>query len=327
MRLVIQKWLEPPDYDRMHLSTLIHQILSHLRQTGGMNLRDLCDALVVRGPFRNVIQADFVSLLRGLRDLELVEQTADGLLILGMKGEAITADRSFFAAFQSSEELRVLHDDRHLGNLAADLIPPAGENLLLGGRRWEVVEVRDTEGIVLVKPSTHSRVPYFKGDRGEIHDRVVEEMRGVLTETGEPEWLDEQAKTLLRCSRSFGQRSGVVATGIVVTQVGVQWFPWRGTKVIRTLELLARHDGVIPSVDQLSLTYPRWDEARLRQHWQAIAHFSDAPTVLSELMVSKCFEKFDAFVQPHLLNMANGRDHLDVTGARNLAAVLLGLSN
>ncbi len=319
VRLVIQKWLEPPDYDRMHLSTLIHQALSHLRQTGGMNLRDLFDALVIRGPFRNIAQADFVSLLRGLRDLQLVEQTPDGVMILGLEGEAITADRSFFAAFQSSEELCVLHDDRHLGSLAADLVPPAGENLLLGGRRWEVVEVRDTEGIVLVKPSTHPRVPYFKGDRGEIHDRVVQEMLSVLKDTDESEWLDESAKILLRCSRTFALRSRVGETGIVVTQTGVQWFPWRGTKVIRTLELFARKDGVIPSVDQLSLTYPRWDEARLRRHVGTIADFSDAPTELSDLMASKCFEKFDPFVQPHLLNAANARDRLDVAGARSLA--------
>jgi ATP-dependent Lhr-like helicase len=324
VRLVVQKWLEPPDYDRMHLSTLIHQTLSHLRQTGGMNLRDLFDALVVRGPFRNVAQADFVSLLRGLRDLQLVEQTADGLLILGLEGEPITADRSFFAAFQSSEELSVLHADRHLGNLAADLVPPAGENLLLGGRRWEVIEVRDTEGIVLVKPSTHSRVPYFKGDRGEIHDRVAQEMHSVLQDTDEPEWLDENAKTLLRCSRTFALRSRVVESGIAETQSGVQWFPWRGTKVMRTLELLARKDGVIPSVDQLSLTYPGWDGARLRQHWSTIADFRDVPTDLSDLMASKCFEKFDSFIQPNLLNAANARDRLDVAGARSLACSQLG---
>jgi len=326
VRLVIQKWLEPPDHDRMHLSTLIHQTLSHLRQTGGMNLSDLFDALIVRGPFRNIAQADFVSLLRGLRDLQLVEQTPDGLMILGLEGEAITADRSFFAAFQSSEELTVLHDDRHLGNLAADLVPPAGENLLLGGRRWEVVEVRDTEGIVLVKPSTHPRVPYFKGDRGEIHDRVVQEMLGVLKDTEEPEWLDESAKTLLRCSRAIAQRSRVIETGIIVTQAGIQWFPWRGTKVIRTLELLARTDGVIPSVDQLSLGYPRWDEARLRQHWLTISEFSDAPTDLSDLMANKCFEKFDMFTPPDLLNAANSRDRLNVAGAIKLAAGLLGQS-
>ena len=327
VRLVIEKWLEPPDYDRMNLSTLVHQTLSHLRQTGGMNLRDLFDALAVRGPFRAVSQGDFVSLLRGLRDLQMVEQAADGLMILGLEGETITADRSFFAAFESSEELRVLHDDRHLGNLAAGLVPPPGENLLLGGRRWEVVEVRDKEGIVLVKPSTHSRVPYFKGDRGEIHDRVVREMFAVLTDTDVPEWLDENAKILLRCSRRFAQRSGVSSTGMVVTARGVQWIPWRGTKVIRTLELFARHDGVIPSVDQLSLTYPGWDQARLLQHCAFIAGFDGDPTELSAEMATKCFEKFDACVPPALLDAANARDRLDVEGARNLARECVGGSH
>ena len=322
VKLVIQKWLEPPDYNRMHLSTLIHQILSHLRQTGGMNLRELFDALVVRGPFRNITQPEFVVLVRGMRDFQLIEQTPDGLMILGLEGETITADRSFFAAFQSTEELSVLHDDRHLGNLAADLVPPVGENLLLGGRRWEVVEVRDTEGIVLVKPSTNPRVPYFKGDRGEIHDRVVQEMLGVLKDADEPEWLDANAKVLLRCSRIFAQRSRVIETNVLVSQTGVQWFPWCGTKVIRTLELLAKIDGGSPSVDQLSLRYAGWNEARLRQHWETIANFSDQATDLSDLMANKCFEKFDMFVQPQLLNAANARDRLDLAGARRLTASL-----
>lgn len=130
--------------------------------------------------------------------------------------------------------------------------------------------------------------------------------------------LDEQLDAM---------RSRIGETGIVVTQTGVQWFPWRGTKVIRTLELFARKDGVIPSVDQLSLTYPRWDEVRLRQHLGTIAGFSDAPTDLSDLMASKCFEKFDSFVQPHLLNVANARDRLDIAGARSLAGNFIERTN
>ncbi len=324
VRLVIQKWLEPPDYDRMHLSTLVHQVLSHLRQTGGMNLRDLFDALSVHGPFRSVSQADFVALLRGLRDHELIEQTPEGAIILALEGENITADRSFFAAFESTEELNVMHNERHLGGLAANLVPPTGENLLLGGRRWEVVEVRDSEGIVLVKPSTHPRVPYFKGDRGEIHDVVVQEMRAVLAATGEPEWLDENARVLLRCARHVGQQAGVLAAGVIPDETGVRWYPWRGTKIVRTLELFARRELVTPSVDLLSLHYPGWDEERLRRHWRSIADFDGAPIELSDLMANKRFEKFDAFVSPALLNAANARDRLDLAGARALVGECLG---
>lgn len=175
-----------------------------------------------------------------------------------------------------------------------------------------------------MKPSTHPRVPYFKGDRGEIHDVVVQEMRTVLAATDEPEWLDENAKVLLRCARRVGQQAGILAAGVIADEAGVRWYPWRGTKIIRTLELFARRERVTPSVDLLSLHYPGWDEKRLRRHWRAIAQFDEAPTELSDLMANKCFEKFDAFVPPALINAANARDRLDLSGARALAGECLG---
>ena len=50
-RLMLGKWLEPFDQNQMHVSTLVHQILSFLKQTGGMRAADLLFALCQRGPF------------------------------------------------------------------------------------------------------------------------------------------------------------------------------------------------------------------------------------------------------------------------------------
>ena len=75
----------------MHVSTLIHQILSFLKQTGGMRAADLFRALCQRGPFRNVNQSQFAELLRGLAEHDLIEQVPQGELILGLLGERITA--------------------------------------------------------------------------------------------------------------------------------------------------------------------------------------------------------------------------------------------
>lgn len=99
----------------------------------------------------------------------------------------------------------------------------------------------------------------------------------------------------------------------------MRWFPWRGTKVIHTLELFARRDGAIPSVNQLSLTYPGWDQTRLLQHCALIAGFESEPTELNAEMATKCFEKFDTCVPTALLNVANARARLDFEGARILA--------
>lgn len=97
-------------------------------------------------------------------------------------------------------------------------------------------------------------------------------------------------------------------------------YPWSGTKVMRTLELFARREHVTPLVDILSLHYSGWNEERLRLHWRSMADFERAPTELSELMASKCFEKFDAFVPLAVLHAASARDRLDLSGTLAVAA-------
>ena len=135
-RLMLEKWLEPFDQNRMHVSTLIHQILSFLKQTGGMPAADLYRALCQRGPFQNVSQAQFAALLRGLAGHDLVEQVPQGELILGLLGERITASFDFYAAFQSADEFVIRSGQEEIGKLPATIIPPVGEHFVLAGKHW-----------------------------------------------------------------------------------------------------------------------------------------------------------------------------------------------
>lgn len=327
VRLLIQKWLEPPDSNRMHLSTLVHQILSHLSQTGGMNAANLHDALLVRGPFRNLDQTQFITLLRGLRDHELIEQMADGTLILGLAGEAIACDRSFYAAFQSTEEFNILHDDRHLGMLAADLVPPVGENLILGGRRWAVMEILANEKRVHVGPSKNPKLPYFRGGTGAIADRVAREMRNVLNDTAPPPaWLDANAQMLLSAARDLAGRWQIAAPAaprLLCVGNDLVWFPWRGTKTMQTLALLAQQQGMDTSLGQFTLRYKDTDITAWRAHLEQIAVTKLTAEKLSPLLPVKRFEKFDDYVPESLLDTANARERIDIPSAIEVAMGML----
>lgn len=134
-RLMFSKWLEPHDGDRLHFSTLVHQILSCLRESGGTPAGTLFTVLVNNGAFRCVTESMFRRVLRSLGDHELIEQTPTGELILAPQGERITSDRDFYAAFAASEEFLIRHDGKEIGKLPSSIIPPVGENLILGGRR------------------------------------------------------------------------------------------------------------------------------------------------------------------------------------------------
>ena len=162
-RLMLAKWLEPFDQNRMHLSTLTHQILSCLKQTGGMRAADLYRALCQRGPFRSVSQPQFAALLRGLAEHDLVEQVPQGELILALVGERITAAFDFYAAFQSTEEFVIRCGAEEIGKLPADIVPPVGEHLILAGKRWRVEEILPDQKLVFVVFSPGGKAPPFQG--------------------------------------------------------------------------------------------------------------------------------------------------------------------
>ena len=321
--LMFSKWLEPHDGDRLNLSTLVHQILSCLRETGGMTADALFAVLVKDGAFRNVGETMFRRVLRSVASQELIEQMPSGELILAPKGERITSERDFYAAFAVSEEFIVRHDGREIGKLQSSLVPPVGENLILGGRRWRVDDIMPLAKTVYVSPAKGGKPPVFRGTGGEIHTRIVEMMHAVLADIDEPPFLDSPAQTLLKAARETAARAGVTSPGYIVRADSVQWFPRLGTRGLVTLELHARCDGLAVEKDVLSITYKKTDMARWRAHLTTIAQGHRTALNLAQRLGMKTFEKFDETLAEDLLDEANAHDRIDLTGACDKAVEAL----
>ncbi len=322
-RLMIAKWLEPADMDRMHLSTLIHQILSCLKQTGGMMAAHLYGILCQRGSFRQLSTDQFSLLLRGLAKNNLVEQTPQGELILALLGERITSSFDFYASFVANEEFSIRYGAEEIGKLPADAIPPAGETIILGGKRWKVEQVISISKVVEVTLSRGGKPPIFSGSGGEIHSRIFREMRAVLHDQDEPAYLDENSKILLQAARRFAAIIGLTKSDVLFKPKAVQWFPWIGTRGFRTLLLHAQAAGLECIPGQLSLTYPSINHEQFHRHLRSIADGYLRGDELAAHFQIKTFEKFDPFIPEDLLNFANGHDRLDIEGARQVAAETL----
>ncbi len=310
------KWLEPHEGGRLDLSTLVHQILSCLRETGGMPATPLFAVLATDGAFRQVTEPMFRRVLRSLGEKKLIEQMPTGELILAPAGERVTSERDFYAAFAAREEFVVRHDGREIGKLQSNLVPPVGENLILGGRRWRVDDIIAVAKSVHVSPAKGGKAPVFRGAAGEIHTRVVEEMAASLADTDEPPYLDGAAQTLLKAARQTAERAGVLSPGYIVRAESVQWFPWLGTRGLLTLELHARCDGIATECDTLSITYKKTDHARWRTHLESIVRGDRTALDLAQRMAVKTFDKFDDALAEELLDEANARDRLALPGAK-----------
>jgi ATP-dependent Lhr-like helicase len=323
VRLMLAKWLEPTDFDRMHLSTLVHQVLSLLRQTGGMRAADLHEALVVHGPFSRISAAQFGQMLRDLARNEIIEQMPQGELILAPDGERITAAHDFYAAFDAGDEYSVRYEHNDIGTLQSSLIPPIGENLILAGRRWRVDQIEAHAKCVFVTPARGGKPPLFRGSRGIIHSRIVEEMRAVLLASDQPSYLDGAGQKLLAAARRISETTGVAQEGVLVRRDAIQWFPWVGTLGMRTIALHATAACIPHETDSLSITYKTNSLSNIHAHWREIAADVRAPLELARHMTVKTFEKFDGVLSDELLDVANARDQLDPSAARAAAAAAL----
>lgn len=314
------KWLEPPNFERFHFSTCVHQIFSVLRQTGGAAAVRLFDVLCKRGAFRRITSAQFGELLRGLAQKQLIEQVPTGDLILAPLGERIVESRDFYAAFASRIEFRVEHRGEQIGVLAEDCIPPVGEFLLFGGRRWFVEQIDKGAKCVQVIPARGWKPPRFNGDFGGLHAIVMTQMKRVLSEVSVYPYLNHDSELLLDRARKAFAFSGLASSDCLNSIDSIQWFPWAGSNVHTTLELCAKVDGLDVTSDGFCLYYRKCNTQDFLNHRRRIADgkFKSDELVSKHIHIER--DRFDEFVPRDLLETAYAEESLDLNGAARAAS-------
>jgi ATP-dependent Lhr-like helicase len=284
-----------------------------------MTASQVFETLINAGPFRQVNARSFTELLKGLGQKEIIEQVPQGELILAPLGEKIVSSYDFYAAFKVTEEFVIRDGNEDIGNLPANRIPPVGEHIVLAGRRWKIEEIDAAAKTVFVSPARGGKAPEFLGAGGELHTRVLHEMRAVLREQDEPPWLNENAKLLLRGARSVALKCGVVENDVLFASRRVQWFPWVGSRGLLTLKVYADAMSVSHEVDKLSITYHVDSPDEFFDHLGKIANSPMQANELARFMPVKTIQKYDDLLPDDLLDIANGHDYLDLNEAKNVS--------
>ena len=249
--LLLEGWCEPPKPQALHLSTLVHQILSVIAQRGGASASVVYNVLCREGPFRKVTTEVFADVLRAIGHPEtgLIEQSGSGLLLLGPAGEKLVEHYSFYAVFQTPEEFRLVAEGRDLGTLPIDNVLAPGMLLIFSGRRWVVQEIHDREKVIMVKPAKAGVPPVFGGEPGDIHDKVIDRMFAMLEGGTQPAYMDAASLKMLADARAHYDQLGFRTTNIQAIGERTSIIATRaGTVKTSTLALAFRSEGF--SVEQ-----------------------------------------------------------------------------
>jgi len=303
VRLLLEKWYEPPPSGGLHLSTLVQQILSLIAQHGGVTAIQAYNVLCKNGPFPLVGQQMLGQLLRSLGEHRLIMQASDGLLLHGQMGERIVNHYSFYTAFSTPEEYRLVSGGKTLGSLPIDRPLAVDSFLIFGGRRWLVVEVDSAKKVIVLNPAKGRILPEFFGEKGWVHDRVRQEMFAVYSENTIPVFLDAQARELLIEARGNFNRFGLSKTKILPQGSSTYLFCWMGDRVLNTLEFMLCSKGLKARNEGIAIAVSRSSPGEV-QSCLGLLLSEGAPDTykLAQSVLNKQTEKYDGFLTDELLS-------------------------
>lgn len=312
--LLLEGWYESPNSKALHLSTLMQQVLSMIAQHGGVLPAQVYSALCREGPFRRVDSPMFAHLLRAMGAADLVVQEPSGLLLHGTLGERLVNHYSFYAAFASAEEYRLIADGRPIGSLPVEKLLVEGSLLIFGGRRWRVLTVDTTRKVITLTRARGGKAPRFTGDGPTVADRVRRQMRHVLTRTEVPTYLDATAQTLVAEARATFRDLDLHTHSILGTETETIVLPWRGDDIMATLALAFTRYGLPATADGLVLTVVASPEVTRAAAAEIAAQQAPDPRELATLVKYKERDKHDRYLDEDLLT-ASFAASLDVPGA------------
>lgn len=315
---MLAKWIEPPRPPQLDLSTLAHQTMSLIKERGAVTAFEAHEILACRGPFRGVSPVRYAALLRDLAANDVLEQGADGKLILGLQGERIVDERDFYAAFQSDVEFTVVNGTERIGTLPLARLPQLGDHLVFAGRRWQVSEVDDRRKVLYVVHARRRRRPSFVSEPGDVHPEIREAMRALLERDDRPAYLTTTAQAALDRARALARDGRWTRRGIVeLSDHHSLWLTWTGTASQRTL-LAWLESQKLGAEDLRVAIRVSASASELRSRVQHTARMELPLEELARFVRPLAIRKFDTLLSEDLLRCSAAADRLDGAYAKRV---------
>jgi ATP-dependent Lhr-like helicase len=315
-----EKWIEPPKVPDLPLSLLYHQTMSTVVANTELSPPKLAERVLTLYPFRHITQDQYRDLLRHLLEIDHLEQTEIGGLIVGLGAEKLVNDYRFYATFEDEEAFQVRDNSREIGTIQG--APPPGERFMLAGHTWEVLEVNQDKRIIFVKRVKGAAPVLWHGGGGLLHDRILQRIRLILQEDKDYSYLQPRAQQRLAETRQLARRSNLTEQSIL--DLGGDRFmivPWQGTCIVRTMVMTLEHTGTKVLNDNtpfyFEISKPHGTPDDVQHDFKTLALATPTAQEIAQNLAEEGLiqNKYDRFVPECLLREAIAVDVLDIEGA------------
>ena len=316
-----ERWLEPIPPQNHAYNLLYHQTMSTLKSNGEMSPAGLAQSVLSLGCFKSIAQEDYKRLLSHMIDIDQVQRTEQGGLIIGREGEKIVNSHKFLTVFLAPEYLLVKDENRTIGTV--DKVYPVGVRFALAGMAWETVDVNEKSKVIFVKrvPGI-SLVDWNVDFRPELHTILVRKVRSVLKEREEYPYLSIRCRERLAEIQYIAGNSGILDNLVTpLSDRKFAVFPWVGTRQLTTLNYALRHRNIKSKLPWITCVYLEviFDGAK-EELESIIRDILNSDLDLYRLPLPEKIQidgKYNQFVPFDLLRKQFIEDYLDFEGLKN----------
>ncbi|MHB1483099.1 MAG: DEAD/DEAH box helicase [Saccharofermentanales bacterium] len=314
-------WMEPIPPQNHAYNLLYHQTMSCLKSNGEMSPAGLAQAILSLGAFKNIPQEDYRRLLSHLIDIDQLQRTEHGGLVIGREGEKIVNSHKFLTVFLAPEYLLVKDENRTIGTV--DKVYPVGVRFALAGMSWETVDVNEKSKVIFVKHVPGISVVDWNVDfEAELHTVLVRKIQSVLKTNEAYPYLSERCVERLAEIQYITRNSGLLdnlVTPLSDTKYAI--FPWVGTRQLLTLHYALLQRKIKNKLPWITCVYLEVIFSGTKEELEnIIADILHSDIDLYDLPLPDKIQingKYNEFIPPELLRKQFIEDYLDFEGLKN----------
>jgi ATP-dependent helicase Lhr and Lhr-like helicase len=240
-----EQWIEPSYIQKCPFSLLYHQTMSYIASMGEVSAAGLAQYILSLFPFQYVTQNDYKILLTFLLEIEQLEKSERGGLIIGVNGEKVVSHYDFYSVFKSPQEYSVKWENKTVGTV--ETLFSVGDQFELAGNAWEVIDISEKSHIIYVNSILGiSKISWSPKPFGNLDTKVVQEMYSILCSEEKYSYLSDKAYEELNEFRQLIKKGNIHNQRILETERMRQYriFPWIGTKGLRGFSLALKKRGI-----------------------------------------------------------------------------------
>lgn len=310
IELMLENFTEPLDTKNFDYSTLVHQILSYLGQTGGDYAVNIYNNIVKNSFDEYFSKNELIDILKYLNKEHIIYQMSDGKITLNKKGENIVENYEFFAAFETPETWKIICNGKEIGDIPIDSLLSLKKNdcFLLAGKKWEIIEIRNTIKTVIVKQADNAKLIKFGSSIRDINRTIHKKMLNIYETSFIPKYIEKTAIPILEeAFNSYKLYKNNSNNDILIVL--------EGSRIHNTLRLLLNCYNIRFSDFNIGFDFVEGKNKAIEKLKSIDLTNFNIQEVLSKVpRECKYYRKFDYLLPDNILNKSYEQTFLDLTG-------------